>query len=610
MLSVQDLTYRVGGRTLLDRASLSIPAGHRVGLVGPNGVGKSTLFKLISGELTPDGGKITLIKGATLGMVRQDLPDDDTTLINVVLDSDTERAALLKEAETVEDPERMGYIFPRLEEIGAYDAPARAATILAGLGFDEKAQNSPISDFSGGWRARVALAAALFLQPNLLMLDEPTNHLDFEAMIWLENFLKRYQGTMMIISHDRDILNKTVDHILHLENQKLVSYTGTYDQFERRRAEKLMNQQALHEKQMAQKAKMMEFVDRFRAKASKARQAQSRLKAIEKMDIVDAVMAERVTAFVFPTPEELPSPLITLDRVDAGYEPGKPILRNLDLRIDMDDRIALLGANGNGKSTLVKLLSGRLEKMSGHVYKSGKLRVGYFAQFQTDELNVEETPYQVMKDAMKGLHEAKVRAALGKFGFDKHKADTRIGELSGGEKARLLFCLMSHDAPHIMLLDEPTNHLDMDAREALMQALNNYQGAVILVSHDPHLVECVADRLWLVADGTCKPFEDDLEAYKQLVVRQRRKERDEAKQEARAAKKLAKEASPQEKEAERLEQKITQLHQQKNALEDEIAVVCAEGDAKQITRLNITHAALLTQIDEAEGALEVLISQM
>jgi ATP-binding cassette subfamily F protein 3 len=610
MLSVQDLTYRVGGRTLLQNASLSIPAGHRVGLVGPNGIGKSTLFKLISGELTPDGGKITLIKGATIGMVRQDLPDDDTTLINVVLDSDTERAALLKEAETVEDPDRIGYIFPRLEEIGAYDAPARAATILAGLGFDERAQNSPISDFSGGWRARVALAAALFMQPNVLMLDEPTNHLDFEAMIWLENFLKRYQETLIIISHDRDILNKTVDHILHLENQKLVSYTGTYDQFERRRAEKLMNQQALHEKQVAQKAKMMEFVDRFRAKASKARQAQSRLKAIEKMDIVDAVMAERVTAFVFPTPEELHSPLITLDRVEAGYEPGKPVLRNLDLRIDMDDRIALLGANGNGKSTLVKLLSGRMEPMSGKVFKSGKLRVGYFAQFQTDELNVDETPFEVMKDAMKGMHEAKVRAALGKFGFDKHKADTKVGELSGGEKARLLFCLMSYDAPHIMLLDEPTNHLDMDAREALMQALNNYEGAVILVSHDPHLVECVADRLWLVADGTCKPFEDDLEAYKQIVVRQRRKEREATKQEAKAAKLKDKKASPQEQEAEMLEQKIAQLRQQKEMLEDEIAVVCAEGDAKQIKRLNVTHSALLAQIEEAEGTLEVLISQM
>ncbi|MBY0355741.1 MAG: ATP-binding cassette domain-containing protein [Rickettsiales bacterium] len=610
MLSVQDLTYRVGGRTLLQNASLSIPAGHRVGLVGPNGIGKSTLFKLISGELTPDGGKISLIKGATIGMVRQDLPDDDTTLINVVLDSDTERAALLKEAETVEDPERIGYIFPRLEEIGAYDAPARAATILAGLGFDEKAQNSAISDFSGGWRARVALAAALFLQPNVLMLDEPTNHLDFEAMIWLENFLKRYQETLIIISHDRDILNKTVDHILHLENQKLVSYTGTYDQFERRRAEKLLNQQALHEKQTAQKAKMMEFVDRFRAKASKARQAQSRLKAIEKMDIVDAVMADRVTAFVFPAPEELPSPLITLDRVDIGYEPGKPVLRNLDLRIDMDDRIALLGANGNGKSTLVKLLSGRMEAMSGTVFKSSKLRVGYFAQFQTDELNVDESPFEIMKDAMKGVHEAKVRAALGKFGFDKHKADTKVGELSGGEKARLLFCLMSYHAPHIMLLDEPTNHLDMDAREALMQALNNYEGAVILVSHDPHLVECVADRLWLVADGTCKPFDDDLEAYKQIVVRQRRKEREAVKQEARSAKKQDKTLTPHEQEAEMLEQKIVQLRQQKEMLEDEIAVVCAEGDAKQITRLNKTHSALLTQINESEGALEILISQM
>ena len=457
MLSITDLTYRIAGRTLLDKVSVNIPSGHRVGLVGPNGTGKSTLFKLISGELAADGGEITLIKGATIGMVRQDLPDDDTTLIDVVLDADTERAALLKEAETAEDPERIGYIYTRLEEINAYEAPARAATILAGLGFNEKAQNSPISSFSGGWRARVALAAALFLEPNLLMLDEPTNHLDFEAMIWLENYLARYQHTILIISHDRDILNKTVDHILHLENLKLTSYTGNYDQFERRRAERMINQQALHEKQQAQKAKMMEFVNRFKAKASKARQAQSRLKMIEKMDIVDAVMADRVTAFVFPEPPELSSPLITLEDIDAGYEKGKPILKKLSLNIDMDDRIALLGANGNGKSTLVKLISGRLPPLAGQMLKSGKLKIGYFAQFQTDELDVNLTPYEVMKEAVPDKPQSKVRASLGNFGFDKHKADTKVGELSGGEKARLLFCLMSHDAPHIMLLDEPTN---------------------------------------------------------------------------------------------------------------------------------------------------------
>ncbi len=364
------------------------------------------------------------------------------------------------------------------------------------------------------------------MQPNVLLLDEPTNHLDFESLVWLENFLMRYKETLVIISHDRDILNKTVDHILHLENQKLVSYTGNYDQFERRRAEKLMNQQAMHEKQQAQKAQMMKFVDRFRATASKARQAQSRLKAIQRMDIVDAVIAERVTAFTFPEPKEMKSPLIRLDHVDAGYSAGKPVLHNLGLTINHNDRIALLGANGNGKSTLVRILSSRLAPLAGEIHKSGKLKVGYFAQFQTDELDVELTPFETLQAAMQEGSEVKVRAMLSRFGFDKRKADTKVGEISGGEKARLLFCLMSFEAPHIMLLDEPTNHLDIDARQALIQALNNYTGAIILVSHDPHLVECVADQLWLVEGGTCKPFEEDLETYRKLVIRQRRLERE------------------------------------------------------------------------------------
>jgi ATP-binding cassette subfamily F protein 3 len=615
MLSISDLTYRVAGRTLLEHVSLSIPAGHRVGLVGPNGTGKSTLFKLISGELANDGGEISLVKGATMGMVRQDLPDDDTSLIDVVLDSDTERAALFKEAETAEDPDRIGYIYTRLEEIRAYDAPSRAATILAGLGFNETAQNSPISSFSGGWRARVALAAALFREPNLLMLDEPTNHLDFEAMIWLENFLMRYRETLIIISHDRDILNKTVDHIVHLENLKLVQYTGNYDQFERRRAERMLGQQALHDKQQAQKARMMAFVDRFKAKASKARQAQSRLKMIEKMDIVDAVMADRVTAFQFPEPEEMKSPLITLEDVDAGYTKGSPVLRKLNLRIDMDDRIALLGANGNGKSTLIKLLSGRLPPLAGQMLKSGKLRIGYFAQFQTDELDVALTPYEVMREVMREKPQSKIRATLGNFGFDKHKADTKVGELSGGEKARLLFCLMSYDAPHIMLLDEPTNHLDIDAREALMQALNNYNGAVILVSHDPHLVECVADRLWLVADGTCKPYDDDLEAYKGLVVQQRRKEREREKQLARSAKgesakAPAGDAAAQEKKAAQWEEKVATLTARKDAIENELAVASTNGDAKQLTRLNSSYATLQKELEAAERAWEECMAQL
>lgn len=601
MLTIQDLTYRIGGRTLLDRASVSIGAGQRVGLVGPNGIGKSTLFKLIARELVADGGDITLVRNATLGWVRQDLPEDDTKLIDVVLAADTERATLLQESETVEDPDRMAYIFTRLDEIGAYDAPSRAATILAGLGFDDKAQARPISDFSGGWRMRVALAATLFRQPNLLMLDEPTNHLDFEAMIWLENYLMRYRETLLIISHDRDILNKTCTHILHMEDKKLNAYTGNYDDFERRRAERLLNQAALREKQMKQKAHMQKFVDRFGATASKARQAQSRLKAIAKMDIVDAVMADRVTAFTFPEPEPLRSPLITLDFVDAGYEPGKPILRKLNLRIDMDDRIALLGANGNGKSTLVKLLAGHLSPQLGEIHKSGKLKVGYFAQFQTDELDVTLTPYQTMQQVMKTLPEPKVRAVLGAFGFDKDKADTRVGECSGGEKARLLFCLMSYHAPHIMLLDEPTNHLDMDAREALTQALNNYTGAVILVSHDPHLVESVADRLWLVADGTCVAYDDDLEAYKKLVVQQRKRERGNAKEEARRNKKGKQSGNPEQRAA-KLEAALAALAAERQALEEALALHSTSGDSAKLARLHEALQAKIAEEGEAESA--------
>jgi len=612
MLFIQDLTYRIAGRTLLDKASLSIPAGHRVGLVGPNGTGKSTLFKLIAGELSADGGEISLLKGAQMGMVRQDLPDDDTTLIEIVLAADTERAALLKEAETTEDAERIGYIYTRLEEIRAYDAPARAATILAGLGFNEAAQNSPISSFSGGWRARVALAAALFREPNLLLLDEPTNHLDFEAMVWLENFLIRYPHTLLIISHDRDILNKTTNHIAHLENQKLTLYSGNYDYFERKRAEQRLGQQALREKQLAQKAHMMKFVERFKAKASKARQAQSRLKMIEKMDIVDAVMAERVTAFTFPQPEEEKSPMIVLERVDAGYSAENPVLKNLELRIDADDRIALLGANGNGKSTLMKLISGRLAPLKGQIHKSGRLRVGYFAQFQTDELDTTQTPFEIMRRAMKDSPEAKIRAAISKFGFDKFKADTKIGELSGGEKARLLFCLMSFDAPHIMLLDEPTNHLDIDAREALMRALNEYEGAVILVSHDPHLVECVADRLWLVADGTCKPYDDDLDAYRELVIQQRRREKMSEKQEARAKKSGAEQASPAqlEKEAAKLEQTLASIMREKEQLELEMSDSYAAGDSKKIKQLNIKLSAAEKKRLETEEKLAAIIAKI
>ncbi|MDR3425369.1 MAG: ABC-F family ATP-binding cassette domain-containing protein [Alphaproteobacteria bacterium] len=611
MLSIQNLSYRIGARTLLDNVSVNIPSGRRVGLVGPNGAGKSTLFRIITGELAADGGEVSFIKGASLGFVRQDMPEDDTPILDVVLAADAERTALMKEAETTEDLDHISYIYERLNEIGAYDAPARAASILAGLGFSEAAQSSPISTFSGGWRNRVALASVLFMQPNVLLLDEPTNHLDIESMVWLENFLMRYRETLVIISHDRDILNKTVDHILHLDNKKLVLYTGNYDAFERRRAERLMNQQALHEKQIAQKAQMMKFVDRFRAKASKARQAQSRLKAIERMDIVDAVIAERVTAFSFPEPNEMRPPLIRLENVDAGYIEGKPVLRRLNLTINPNDRIALLGANGNGKSTLIKIISGRLAPMAGEIHKSAKLKIGYFAQFQTEELDIALTPFETLRAAMNEPSEVKVRAMLSRFGFDKHKADTRVGELSGGEKARLLFCLMSFDAPHIMLLDEPTNHLDIDAREALMQALNNYSGVVILVSHDPHLVECVADQLWLVADGKCAPYDDDLVAYRKLVIRQRRVEREKQKQDASKPSAPDKSAADPQKEAERLERLIADLAQRKHLLEGEIAqCFSAPNDPKRLKHLNDAHAQLQKETEAAEAELARMIETL
>ncbi len=569
MLTLKNITYRIAGRTLLDGASLQINPGYRVGLIGPNGTGKSTLFNLIDGELEVDGGDIVLMPKIKMGRVRQDLPDDETTLLEVVLAADTERASLFAEAETATDPQRIADIYTRLNDIGAYEAPVSASMILSGLGFDIAAQNSPINSFSGGWRMRVALAAALFRKPDLLLLDEPTNHLDFEAVTWLENYLMEYPGTFIIISHDREVLNKTVTHIAHLDQLQLEMYTGNYDQFETRRAQKLYNHQALFEKQQAHKKRVLDFASKFGAKASKARQAQSRLKMLEKMDMVDAIITERSTSFKFPQPEDIGSPIITLKKVDVGYTPGNPVLKNITLRVDMADRIALLGANGNGKSTLVKLLSGKLDAMAGELDRDNKLRVGYFAQHQSDEMDVTLTPYQTMREFIKDVPEHNIRAMLGKFGFDKGKADTKIEELSGGEKARLLFCMMSYNAPHIMLLDEPTNHLDIDARAALIQALNNYDGCVILVSHDPHLVEAVADQLWLVKDGAVEDFTGDLDAYRNLVIEQRRKERAGSKKEK--AEKKSNKKNKNKSPVEAAEKKLNQYTEEVRQLEIQMA---------------------------------------
>ena len=522
MLHINDLTYRIGGRVLLEGATAVIPKGHRVGLVGRNGSGKTTLFNLIAGDLAVDSGEIRLRPLARLGRVAQEAPSGQHSLIEEVLAADKERANLLSEAETAQDPHRIAEIHTRLADIDAHSAEARAATILNGLGFDAEAQKRPLNDFSGGWRMRVALAATLFTQPDLLLLDEPTNHLDLEATLWLENYLAAYPGTVLVISHERSLLNRSVNEILHIDQGKLVRYTGGYDRFERTRREKMELQTKLVAKQMEQRRHIQSFIDRFRSKATKARQAQSRLKMLERMEPIATMAEEKTVSFSFPKPSPLSPPLITLDNASVGYEPNKPILSKLNLYVDMEDRIGLLGANGNGKSTLVKLLADKLKIMDGKLRKSSKLKVAYFAQHQTDELILKSTPYAHMEKLMPMAVEAKIRAHLGRFGFPGDKADTKVENLSGGEKARLLFALMSREDPHVMLLDEPTNHLDVDAREALIQALNAYEGAVILVSHDSHLLELTCDRLLLVGDGQCTPFDGDMDDYKRLLLEKSR----------------------------------------------------------------------------------------
>ena len=518
MLHVNDLTYRLGPRLLFDQATVALPGSARVGFVGRNGTGKTTLFRIIRNELSPEGGSVTVGRGLRIGSVAQEAPGGPETLIEVVLAADTERAALLEEAETATDPHRIAEIQTRLVDIGAHAAPARAAGILHGLGFDAEAQARPCSSFSGGWRMRVALAAVLFAEPDLLLLDEPTNYLDLEGTLWLMDYLARYPHMVLVISHDRDLLNQSVDHILHLDQGKLTLYRGGYDQFERQRREKQALQLKLRKKQEDERRHLQAFVDRFKAKASKARQAQSRMKRLEKLEPVAAIVDTDVVPFDFPSPERpLSPPIIAMEGGSVGYG-EKPILSRLDLVIADDDRIGLLGSNGNGKSTFAKLVGGRLAAMGGSVRRSSKLTVGYFAQHQLDELNPKATAFAHVAERMPEGTEAKIRARCARMGFPGPKADTPVSSLSGGEKARLLMGLATFDGPHLLILDEPTNHLDIDSRAALMEAINDYQGAVILISHDRFLLEACADRLWLVAQGTVKPFDGDLDDYRKIVL--------------------------------------------------------------------------------------------
>ncbi|WP_213774694.1 ABC-F family ATP-binding cassette domain-containing protein [Bradyrhizobium sp. dw_78] len=519
MLSITDISIRVAGRLLIDQSSAQIIPGARVGFVGRNGVGKSTLFRAIRGELPIETGSIAIPPRWRVGSLAQEAPDGPESLIEVVLKADLERAALLSEAETAQDPARIADIQTRLVDIDAHSAPARAAAILSGLGFSTADQARSCSEFSGGWRMRVALAATLFAAPDLLLLDEPTNYLDLEGTLWLEDHLANYPRTVIVISHDRDLLDTSVDQILHLDHGKLTLYKGTYSSFEEQRATREMLDAKHARRQADERKRLQDFVNRFKAKASKARQAQSRVKMLEKMKPVTALVTQDVREISFPVPEKMLSPpIIAVDNVSIGYDPKKPVLNRVTLRIDTDDRIALLGSNGNGKSTLVKLLAGKLAPFSGHVTRAEKLSIGYFAQHQVDELDLEGSTYDHLRRLMPDAPESKVRARAGAIGFSGKAADTIVKSLSGGEKARLLLGLATFFGPNMIILDEPTNHLDIDSRAALAEAINAFPGAVIMVSHDRYLIEACADQLWVVADHAVTAYDGDLDDYRRAIL--------------------------------------------------------------------------------------------
>jgi ATP-binding cassette subfamily F protein 3 len=521
MLQISELSFMSWGRRFFDDASVALPVGAKVGLVGRNGIGKSTLFKLILGELHPGGGEITMPKGARIASVDQEHPATPVTLLDTILAADVERAQIARDLETA-DPEHLGELYARWIEIDADRAPSRAAEILAGLGFSTADLQRTMAEFSGGWRMRVALASALFAEPELLLLDEPTNYLDLEGALWLEARLKKYPKTALIISHDRELLNNSVDAILHIVEGRLDYYTGGYDDFEKRRAEKLRLQSATRVKQEAERAHLQSFVDRFRATASKASQAQSRLKRLAKLEPITATIEARVAPFLIPSPTKaLAPPLLRLEGVSAGYE-GPPVLKGLNLRLDIDDRIGLLGVNGAGKSTFAKLIAGALPAASGHMHRDRRMKVAWFHQHQIEAMDPTDTPLEIMRRAMPEAAESQRRSKLAQFGMGVEKVETTVANLSGGERARLLLNMVAMQAPHLLILDEPTNHLDIDSRRALLDALNDYNGAVLLITHDRSLMELVADRLWLAADGAIKPFNGDMDDYAKFVLERAR----------------------------------------------------------------------------------------
>jgi len=601
MLRIDDISYSVAGRPLIENASATIPGGHKVGIVGRNGTGKTTLFRLIRGELALETGAITLPQRARIGGVSQEVPGNEVSLIDTVLAADTERTELLIESETATDPTRISDIQMRLADIDAWSAEARAATILRGLGFSSAEQQQPCSDFSGGWRMRVALAAVLFSQPDLLLLDEPTNYLDLEGALWLETYLAKYPHTVLIVSHDRGLLNRAVGSILHLEDRKLTLYQGNYDTFARTRSARLAAAQSEAKKQEARRAHLQSFVDRFRAKASKAVQAQSRIKMIEKMTPITTPSEAALKKFTFPSPEELSPPIIAIEGASVGYD-GQAVLSHLDLRIDQDDRIALLGKNGQGKSTLSKMLADKLQPLAGRMITASKFRVGYFAQHQVEELHVDETPIDHIRRLRPNETPSRLRARLGGFGIGAEQAETLVGKLSGGQKARLSLMLATIDAPHMLILDEPTNHLDIESREALVEALIAYTGAVILVSHDMHLLSLVADRLWLVKDGRVAPYEGDLEGYRTALLSGDKSAKTNKPKPAK--KRLSRDdILALRQEVRKCEDRVTKLNDMRDKVADKLAQpsMYEEENAIQAAGWNKKYAEVMDGIERAEG---------
>ncbi len=616
MLQINDLTFDAWGRRFFDHASVSLPPGAKVGLIGRNGVGKSTLFKLILGHLHAGDDEISLPKTARVGSVDQEHPATPFTLLETVLEADEERHSLTTRLETA-DPEEMGEIWARLIEIDADAAPARASEILVGLGFTQDDLARPMSEFSGGWRMRVALAAALFAEPDMLLLDEPTNYLDLEGALWLEARLQKYPHTALIVSHDRELLNNSCTHMLHLANGKLELYTGGYDDFEKRRAEKARLQLSAKAKQDAERAHLQAFVDRFKAKASKAAQAQSRMKRLAKMEPVATTIEERVAPFTLPSPPKpLPPPLIRLEKASVGYEADRAILKNLNLRMDLDDRIGLLGVNGAGKSTFAKMIAGALGVQKGEFHRDRKMKVGWFHQHQIEAMDPNDTPLEIIRRAMPEASESSRRSKLAQFGLGFEKQETRVDALSGGERARLLLNLVAMDAPHMLILDEPTNHLDIDSRRALLDALNEYMGAVILITHDRSLMELVADRLWLAADGTVKPFDGDMDDYARFVLERAKQ----AVKPTQVAREPAAAAAPAPKKAavEPLRRKVEAAEQVMNRRTRDLAELDAQLEDPDLYVKNPGKVAELTKrrdnakakLDEAEEAWMTLAEQL